>query len=147
MCCALVTGLAITFPSSKRFRIVLGVRISVTSLEIPNLKISFLGTAVVQRSPHMAYDFAPRANIFRRDQYKVQGVDDIQKILRYNNWQHDSYSLNDPGNQISSRFDLEPTVSAMLYAYMGLYPKYLYRSLIVWAVMTLRPCLGGALRT
>ncbi len=68
------------------------------------------GNDIVARSPHMAYDFYPRANIFRRDQSKVQGLNDIQKILRYNNWQKDSYSLGDPGNQISSRFDLEPTV-------------------------------------
>jgi len=31
--------------------------------------------------------------------------------LRYNNWQHDPYSLNSPGNAISSRFDLERNVS------------------------------------
>jgi hypothetical protein len=68
----------------------------------------------------MAYDFYPRANIFRRDQSKVQELNDIQKILRYNNWQKDSYAMGDPGNQISSRFDLEPTVRYLL-ALLGTY--------------------------
>jgi hypothetical protein len=75
----------------------------------PEVRARIGWDSLVTRMPHMAYDFYPRANIFRRDQSKVQELNDIQKILRYNNWQKDSYAMGDPGNQISSRFDLEPT--------------------------------------
>ena len=89
----------------------LDVRVDYLSLDVECVVyFDTLGNEIVSRSPHMAYDYYPRANIFRRDQSKVQQLGDIQKILRYNNWQHDAYSLGDPGNQISSRFDLEPTV-------------------------------------
>ncbi len=46
--------------------------------------------------------------IFRRDNHTVQHFEDMQRIIRYNDWQHDLLSLNDSGNAIASRYDLEP---------------------------------------
>jgi len=54
---------------------------------------------------------APRANIFRRDQYAVQDIDAMKAIMQYNNWANDSYSLGDPCNQISSRCDIASSVN------------------------------------
>lgn len=67
----------------------------------------------------------PRAYIFRRDAVKVNDLAAARNLLRYNNWQHDPASYGkclsvfprqdlsllfsgNPGNQISSRFDLVP---------------------------------------
>eukprot|EP01121_Diplochlamys_sp_Union-15-3_P006509 TRINITY_DN1699_c0_g1_i8.p1 TRINITY_DN1699_c0_g1~~TRINITY_DN1699_c0_g1_i8.p1 ORF type:complete len:125 (+),score=22.55 TRINITY_DN1699_c0_g1_i8:589-963(+) len=50
---------------------------------------------------------APRAEIFRRDQSSVVDLDSLKNLMRYNNYKNDPYSLNDPGNSICSRFDLE----------------------------------------
>jgi len=38
----------------------------------------------------------------------VNSVDHMTFILRFNGWQWDPFSLNSPGNSISSRFDLDP---------------------------------------
>jgi hypothetical protein len=52
------------------------------------------------------YSLAPRAKIFRRDNHKVQSLEDMLKMIRYNDWQHDKFSNNNPSNAISSRMDL-----------------------------------------
>jgi len=54
-----------------------------------------------------SYTKCPRANIFRREHSTVDSVDKMKFIMRFNEWQYDPFSLNDPGNSISSRFDLE----------------------------------------
>jgi hypothetical protein len=53
------------------------------------------------------YATAPRANIFRRDQATVTTLEAMKRIMRYNDWQHDPYSLGSPVNQISARGDLK----------------------------------------
>ena len=53
------------------------------------------------------YQLYSRAKIFRRDAGAVHGRDAMKAIMRYNDWQHDSYALNDPGTSIASRSDLQ----------------------------------------
>lgn len=52
------------------------------------------------------YAVCPRAKIFRRDQSSVVDINSMQKMMRYNNWQHDPFSEGNPCNAISSRCDL-----------------------------------------
>jgi hypothetical protein len=70
---------------------------------------------VAKKDPTMFYETAPRANVFRRDQHKVSDLSAMKKIMRYNDWQHDPLALNDPGNQIASRFDLEQPNNPNVY--------------------------------
>lgn len=56
----------------------------------------------------MSYDHCVRANIFRRDQTKVNSLDDMKKMIRYNDYLHDPLSLGNPGYAIASRNDLRP---------------------------------------
>jgi hypothetical protein len=49
----------------------------------------------------------------------------MQRIMQYNDWQNDPFSLQDPCNQVSCRADLEPkngtinTVSCFVLPYVG----------------------------
>jgi len=54
-----------------------------------------------------SYTKCPRARIFAREHSSVNSVDHMKFIMRFNQWQTDPLSLSDPGNSISSRFDLE----------------------------------------
>ena len=62
-------------------------------------------------SDMLSYETCVRANIFRRDQYKVNSIDGMKNILRYNNWKYDPLSLGQPGYAIASRNDLSPTAT------------------------------------
>ena len=62
-------------------------------------------------SDMLSYETCVRANIFRRDQNKVNSIDTIKNLLRYNNWKYDPLSLGQPGYSISSRNDLSPTAT------------------------------------
>jgi len=54
-----------------------------------------------------SYSKCPRAQIFNRDFAKAGTLDGMKWIMRYNDYKNDPLSLGDPGNAISSRFDLE----------------------------------------
>jgi len=56
--------------------------------------------------PFFSYENNPRAEIFRRDSNKVDSIDGIRAMLRYNDFMHDPLSQGNPGMAISSRFDL-----------------------------------------
>jgi len=58
-----------------------------------------------------SYYNCSRANIFRRDQSSVLDVDDMKRIMRYNDFQHDPDSAGNPTDSISSRYDLKANVS------------------------------------
>ena len=55
-----------------------------------------------------SYDYSgcARANIFRRDQDKVQNLTTYRNLLRYNDFQNDPLSKGDPSNVIAYRGDL-----------------------------------------
>jgi hypothetical protein len=53
-----------------------------------------------------SYSMCARAQIFRRDAPNVQTMDDMKKIMRYNQYQTDPLSLHDACKQISARCDL-----------------------------------------
>jgi len=53
-----------------------------------------------------SYQNCARAQIFRRDASKVQNLQDLKKIMRYNEYQTDPLSLQDACRSISARCDL-----------------------------------------
>jgi len=53
-----------------------------------------------------SYSQCARAQIFRRDAGAVQTMDDMKRIMRYNEFQTDPLSLHDACKQISARCDL-----------------------------------------
>jgi len=55
-----------------------------------------------------SYSMCARAKIFRRDEGKVSVLDDMKKIMRYNEYQVDPLSLQDACRGISARCDLNP---------------------------------------
>ena len=59
-----------------------------------------------------SYDKCPRAKIFKRDAPSVNTIEDVKKLIRYNDYQHDPLSLGDACHQIASRCDLNPGGSA-----------------------------------
>jgi hypothetical protein len=58
-------------------------------------------------SATLSYQQCSRSTIYRRDQTKVDSMDGIKHILRYNDYTRDPLSKNNPGYAIASRFDLE----------------------------------------
>lgn len=53
-----------------------------------------------------SYSMCARAQIFRRDAGKVEHMQAMKSIMRYNNYQNDPLSLKDACKQISARCDL-----------------------------------------
>lgn len=53
------------------------------------------------------YDNCARANIFRRDQGKVDSEESFKKLIRYNDYKNDELSLGRPSYTVSARSDLE----------------------------------------
>jgi len=62
--------------------------------------------AIVDKyGPDVSYQLCPRAKIFRRDQGKITDFDSLKNFMRYNNYQKDPFSKNDPNWAICSRGD------------------------------------------
>jgi hypothetical protein len=59
-----------------------------------------------------SYSDCPRAKIFRRDQDAVSTLNDMKKIMRYNQWQTDPLSLGNSCLSISARCDLNPPANS-----------------------------------
>jgi len=57
--------------------------------------------------PGLGYQNAPRAQIFRRDQGTVTNLTAFQAIMRYNDYQHDPISHDDPYSAVCSRGDFD----------------------------------------
>lgn len=63
--------------------------------------------------PHPnSHDTAPRALIFKEQQATITSLDSFQRVIRYNDWQHDPLSLGNACNAVSSRCDLNPIGSS-----------------------------------
>ncbi|KAM8824206.1 phospholipase B-like 1 isoform 2-T2 [Synchiropus picturatus] len=54
-----------------------------------------------------SYDLCPRAKIFRRDQARVEDLDSLKHIMRFNDYMKDPYSRGDPCKSICCRNDLK----------------------------------------
>jgi hypothetical protein len=65
--------------------------------------------AVVEKTKSFdwTWQMAPRAQIFRRNG-TVSTLEDLGRLIRYNNWQVDPLSKGTPRNAIMSRYDLDP---------------------------------------
>jgi len=72
----------------------------------------------------MSYEHCVRANIFRRDQTKVNSVETMEKMIRYNDYKHDPLSLGNPGYAIASRNDLRENKPSCGGAYDGKVSSY-----------------------
>jgi len=59
-----------------------------------------------------SYHRCPRRQIFDRDMGKIAKLEDLERILRYNDFKHDPLSLGDAANAISARKDLNPNAIA-----------------------------------
>merc|ERR1719401_28124 len=53
-----------------------------------------------------SYQMAPRAQVYRRDQGTVRSDEDMQRMMRYNQFQTDPIARGDPCNQPACRQDL-----------------------------------------
>lgn len=58
-----------------------------------------------------------RAKIFQRDAPQVNSLDDLKRIMRYNNWREDPLSNQHASHAVASRYDLE--VESQLFALDG----------------------------
>ncbi|XP_071946459.1 putative phospholipase B-like 2 [Antedon mediterranea] len=73
-----------------------------------------------------SYDKSPRANIFRRDHVKVQDMDSMIRLMRYNNFKEDPLSRCDKcnpaysaENAIAARSDLNPINGSYPFGALG----------------------------
>lgn len=92
------------------------------------------------------YEGSPRYNIFMREGIKVDSCKSMMSLMRYNNYKTDSESNKDPGDSISSRYDLRQ------YDECGKYPvpfgatdakvvaSYNFDNMSFWAIFG--PTLG-----
>jgi hypothetical protein len=88
--------------------------------------ISGFALAAAEYGDWYSYDANPRAEIFRRDQASISNITGMQRMMQYNNWENDPFSLQDPCNQVSCRADLEPkhgTVNQNRAAFGGIDSK------------------------
>jgi len=60
-----------------------------------------------QYGDFFSYDNCSRANIFRRNQTLVSSFQGLKDLMRYNDYQVDPLSADDPSSAICARMDLE----------------------------------------
>jgi hypothetical protein len=61
---------------------------------------------VVESNKEESWSECSRARIFRRDANKVQSMEDMQRMMQYNDYQNDPISEKNPCNSIAARCDL-----------------------------------------
>uniref|UniRef100_K3X8S8 Phospholipase B-like n=1 Tax=Globisporangium ultimum (strain ATCC 200006 / CBS 805.95 / DAOM BR144) TaxID=431595 RepID=K3X8S8_GLOUD len=59
------------------------------------------------RSESWSHANCTRAKIFQRDAPQVKSLDDLKRIMRYNNWREDPLSSRHASHAVASRYDLE----------------------------------------
>lgn len=69
-------------------------------------ELSGYAEAFEKHGDEYSHDRCPRANIFRREQVKVQSIESQKKLLRFNDYKNDPFSLGIPTNTIAARGDL-----------------------------------------
>jgi hypothetical protein len=57
-------------------------------------------------------DKNPRIQIIHRDAQRIKSFDDFKQFMRYNQYWRDPYSQGDPAQQIASRYDQRPDMTA-----------------------------------
>jgi hypothetical protein len=66
---------------------------------------------MIKAQPELAdqidHEKCVRAQIFKREQVKINSISDLKKLMRYNDYINDPLSKNDPDLAISSREDLD----------------------------------------
>jgi hypothetical protein len=55
---------------------------------------------------HFSYEMVERAQLFRRDQARIESDEDMQRLMRYNRFQTDPIAHGDPCSQFACRADL-----------------------------------------
>jgi len=94
---------------------------------------------VIKYGNSYSYTKCPRAQIFHRDAPAVQTLDDMKRIMRYNEYQTDPLSLQNACSSISARCDLNtPWSGHYVAAFGGIDSKITDQNLIsqfqAWAV-------------
>ena len=74
--------------------------------------------------PFFSYDINARNNIFRREQYSADNLEGFKKLMRYNKYKSDPFSLGDPSLTISSRSDLSGLCKGAYDAKVGVLSEW-----------------------
>uniref|UniRef100_A0A7S4VGZ1 Phospholipase B-like n=1 Tax=Alexandrium monilatum TaxID=311494 RepID=A0A7S4VGZ1_9DINO len=64
------------------------------------------------RGTKFSYELVERAQIFRRDQARIESDEDMQRVMRYNRFETDPVAHGDPCSQLACRSDLSPSPRA-----------------------------------
>ena len=72
----------------------------------------------------LSYDVNARNNIFRREQYTSDNLDGFKKLMRYNKYKSDPFSLGDPSLSISARSDLKGNCGGAFDAKVGVLSEW-----------------------
>ena len=72
-------------------------------------EISGFEAAYEKYGDSYSYTQCVRAQMFARDQSTVQSVQDLERLIRYDDYQNDPLSKGDPAAAICPRYDLRTT--------------------------------------
>jgi hypothetical protein len=64
---------------------------------------------VAKYGSEFTYSNCTRAKMFARDAPKTTSIEDVKRVIRYNDWKNDPLSQGNPALSISSRYDLVPS--------------------------------------
>eukprot|EP01086_Lenisia_limosa_P015701 TRINITY_DN5198_c0_g1_i1.p1 TRINITY_DN5198_c0_g1~~TRINITY_DN5198_c0_g1_i1.p1 ORF type:complete len:555 (-),score=142.75 TRINITY_DN5198_c0_g1_i1:46-1611(-) len=83
-----------------------------------------------------SYTDCPRAKIFRRDHHTIKSMEDMKRIMRYNEFQTDPLSKNSSYNAIASRGDLSTEKKRGFGAIDAKFTNsYMAEDMMSWAAM------------
>ncbi|OQR89816.1 phospholipase B-like protein [Achlya hypogyna] len=81
------------------------------SYNVPYFPVIFNATGFqakynAQRTADWTYNHTARAEMFARDAPKIATIDDLKRVMRYNDYQHDPLSHGNPAWAVAARYDL-----------------------------------------